>query len=274
LNLVVRYAKMTDGGEIDLENFRSLLSPATKIVSLSHCSNVFGRFIALSEIKKIMDEQGSAACLIADAAQSLPHLFPSVRDLGADFLVFSGHKVYGPSGIGVLWGREERLQTLPPYQTGGDMIRTVTLTGASWNALPWKFEAGTPNMEGAIGLAAALDYLVDQGTAAITDYTSHLSQTVRHSLEQIPSVRILGDPHPHSGIISFTVDGVHPHDLADLLGQKEICIRAGHHCAAPLHQQLGIPASNRISLGMYNTEADIDRFIAVLKSIITDFSHV
>lgn len=273
-NLVLTFIPVTETGEIDYAQLPSLLTEKTVMVSLTHCSNVLGRLTDIPQVKKILGEQGSQALLLVDASQSLAHFPVNIQELGCDFLVGSGHKIYAPSGIGILWGREALLATLPPYQTGGDMIKTVSLTDATWNDLPWKFEAGTPNIEGALGLAAALDYLSTIGFTTIQEHTSTLSTYLRKQLQLLPEVEVLGDPTPASGIISFTVASLHPHDVAELLGQQEICIRAGHQCAAPLHDKLGIAASNRASLGIYNTEADCERLMSGLKGIINDFQHV
>ncbi|MCC2631374.1 MAG: Cysteine desulfurase SufS [Patescibacteria group bacterium] len=272
--IALKFAQVNEAGEIDLDHFESLLTEKTKLVSLSHCSNVLGTFLPSAEVKKRMDRQGSQALFLLDASQSAAHFQFTLSELGCDFLVCSGHKLYGPSGIGILWGRASLLSDLPPYQTGGDMIRTVSYQETTWNDIPWKFEAGTPNIEGAIGLAAALKYLQKHDMLWVEAHSEMLSNYAQKALKEIPEVKTLGKPHPASGIISFIVEGMHPHDVAELLNQRHICIRAGHHCAAPLHGKLGITASNRISFGLHNTEEDIDRFVEALKEIIQDFNHV
>ena len=209
-----------------------------------------------------------------DASQSIAHYPLSVQTLGCDFLVFSSHKLYGPSGVGVLWGRESLLSALPPYQTGGDMIKSVQIEETTWNELPWRFEAGTPNIEGVIGLGAAIDYLEEIGRENLLHHTSELVLEARDLLEDLPGVKIIGDPDPGSGILSFTVKNIHPHDIAGLLNEKEICIRAGLHCAEPLHTALNLTASNRISFGIYSNSKDISRFISALREIINDYQNV
>jgi len=261
------FAKLTPAGEIDLDDLQAKLDGRVRLVALSHCSNVLGTITPVAQVKKLMAEQGSQALLLVDAAQSVAHLSIDVVALGCDFLAFSGHKLYGPSGIGVLWGRKELLDALPPYQTGGDMVKTVTPDGAIWNDAPWKFEAGTPNMEGAVGLGAAVRYLEGIDLAA---HSRELSEYAQKRLAEVPEVRVVGRPALESGIISFTVDGLHPHDLAQLLGERGICIRAGHHCAAPLHATLGLAATARISFGLYNETTDVDAFIAALTEIIEE----
>lgn len=274
VGMQIRFINLTDSGEIDLEHFKTLITTKTQIVSLSHCSNVLGTITPLPSIKKILRQQGSQAFLIADLCQSTPHLPIAIQDLGCDFAVFSGHKLYAPSGTGVLWGRIELLESLPPYQTGGDMISTVSLESATWNDVPWKFEAGTPNIEGIIGLGAAITYIQEIGMENIQKHTSTLHSFAKSELEKIPELKILGNPQPESGIISFTIGGLHPHDVAELLAQKDICIRAGNHCAEPLHKLLGITASNRISIGIYTTKTDIELFLSALRELIANFRNV
>ena len=272
--VTIKFAELNQQGEIDLENLRGLITERTKVVSLSLCSNVLGTILPGQQVKKILTEQGSRALVIFDASQAAPHFPISVQELACDFLVFSGHKVYGPSGTGILWGRLPLLEDLPPYQTGGDMIKTVTREASTWNDVPWKFEAGTPNIEGMIGLGVALEYLMGIG---MQNVQSHCEKIMTYALEKlgtIPQLHLLSTPGLSSGIISFTIDGIHPHDVAEALGEQHVCIRAGHHCAAPLHDTLGIPASNRISIGLYTTEADIDACISALSKTIAFFSHV
>jgi len=270
--LTLSFVKITPAGEIDLENLRAQLSPRTKIVSLSHCSNVLGTITPLALVKKILSEQGSDALLIADACQSVPHFPVSVADLGVDFLVFSSHKVYGPSGVGVLWGRAPLLEQLPPYQTGGDMVQTVTPTTATWQPVPGKFEAGTPNLEGVIGLGAAIRYLQTIGMENVAAHTAQLTSWLLAQFSELPEVTLLGQPHPESGIVSFTVTGIHPHDVAEMFAELNICIRAGHHCVAPLHAQLGIAASSRISIGLYTEQSDLEKAVEALKNCIQKFN--
>ena len=268
------FTQLTKDGNIDLDHLERLLSKKTKIVSLSHCSNVLGTILSFPQVRKLFLKKGISPLLIADASQSIPHFSVSVKKLEVDFLVFSSHKLYGPSGVGVLWGREELLKALSPYQTGGDMIRTVTENAATWNELPWKFEAGTPNIEGVVGLGAAIDYLTTIGMDSICAHTQTITRTLFDALKAIPQITILGTPNLSSGIVSFNVGGIHPHDIAEIMNTNHLCIRAGNHCAAPLHAYLNITASCRISIGAYTTDSDIETCLTVLKELITDFSHV
>lgn len=272
--LALRFAEVNEEGRLNLEHLTTLIDDQTVAVSVTHCSNVLGTITPAHAIKKILQKQGSTAHVILDASQSIPHFPLTVRDLGCDFLVFSGHKLYAPSGTGVLWGREALLEVLPPYQTGGDMIRTVSLNESTWNDLPWKFEAGTPNIEGIIGLGAAIQYLTLQEMSRISQHTAEVSHYLQRELQHISQITILGTPDPQSGIVSFTTNNLHPHDLATLLGEQNICIRAGHHCAAPLHQRFAIPASSRVSLGIYSTKADIDYFLTSLTKLIKEVDRV
>lgn len=269
--LVLKFTKLTENGELDLDHFRSLVTPNTRVVSVSHCSNVLGTITPIPLLKKILHEQGSDALLIIDAGQSVPHFPVSVTELGADFLVFSGHKVYAPSGTGVLWGRAALLEQLPPYQTGGDMVQTVSLEAATWQDVPGKFEAGTPNIEGVIGLGAAIDYLQTIGMENVSRMTEELMKMALEQFSTFPEVTLLSVPRLESGIIAFTVAEIHPHDLAEMLANQQVCIRAGHHCAAPLHSQLGVAASNRLSMGVYTTREDLEKFFEALRKSINFF---
>ena len=266
----LRIADLLPTGETDLEHLESLLDGKVVAVSLAHCSNVLGTVTPLAEVRKMLDRQGSGAVLIADLCQSVPHFSVDVAELGCDFAVFSGHKLYAPTGIGVLWGKRALLEALPPYQYGGEMISSVTAETAAWNDVPWKFEAGTPNLEGALGLAAAIGWLEGIGMREVEAHTAGLSGYALRRLPEVSGLRILGEPDPRSGIVSFVCGDLHPHDLAQLLGSESICIRAGQHCAAPLHQALGITASNRISFGVYNDLADIDRTVGSIERILAE----
>jgi cysteine desulfurase/selenocysteine lyase len=268
--LEMRFVKSTPAGDTDLQNLAELVDAKTRAVALTHCSNVFGTILPAGEIAPLLRQKGSGAVFVLDACQSLPHLPSSTANLGCDFLVGSGHKLYGPSGIGFLWGRKELLATLPPYQLGGEMVRTATLESATWNDAPLRFEAGTPNIEGAVGLDAALRFLESIGMENVAEHSSELSLHARDRLEELPGIKILGEPDPRSGIISFTAKDAHPHDIATLLGEREVCIRAGHHCAMPLHQRLGIPASCRISFGIYSEEQDVDRMARALAEVLKE----
>jgi cysteine desulfurase/selenocysteine lyase len=269
--LILKHIEIDHNGDLQLDHFRSLITPRTKVVSVSHCSNVMGTVPSVPDLKKILVEQGSDSLLILDACQSAPHFEIDVQALGVDFIAFSGHKIYGPSGTGVLWGKASLLEMLPAYQTGGDMVRSVTLQTAGWQPAPGKFEAGTPNIEGIIGMGAALDYLHKIGMKNVSKHTQVLMKIALDGFRAFPKVRLLNHPNLESGIISFTVSSIHPHDLAELLGQQGVCIRAGQHCTTPLHSKLGISASNRISIGVYTTEEDIKTFFTALRTSITFF---
>jgi cysteine desulfurase/selenocysteine lyase len=267
--LELAFVRVKGGGEIDLDHLEGLLSQRTRVLALSHCSNVLGTMVHVADLSPLLSRWGRKPLFILDASQSAPHISLDVTALGCDALVFSGHKLYGPSGTGVLWATTPLLASLPPTLTGGSMIREVRPTTATWNDLPWKFEAGTPNIEGCIGLAAAIHYLQSLGgMPAVAQHTAALSSTLLAWLRERPDLRVLGSPTPESGIVSFTVDGLHPHDLAELLAHRQVAIRAGQHCAAPLHQRLGLTASNRISFGVYTTESDLRRAFTVLEDVI------
>lgn len=269
--LILKFVRLTSSGELDLLHFSELINKRTKVVAVSHSSNVLGTIAPLPHLKKILREQGSDALFVIDACQSVPHFPVDVQESGADFLVFSGHKLYGPSGTGVLWGRAPLLAALPAYQTGGDMVQTVSSHEATWQEAPYKFEAGTPNIEGIIGLGAAIDYLQNIGMKKVSEHTASLTTMALEQFGGVPEIKLLSQPAPESGIVAFTVEGIHPHDLAELLAEQHVCIRAGHHCVAPLHAQLGISASNRLSIGIYNTEEDIEKFFVALKKSIQFF---
>ena len=265
----LKFIRITPDGQINLQHLATLLDERTRLVSLTHCSNVLGTITNIQKAAELTHTH--KALLLVDASQSIAHYPISVQELGCDFLVFSGHKVYGPSGIGVLWGRENLLEKLPPYQTGGDMIKTVTPDHSTWNDLPWKFEAGTPNIEGAVGLGLALEYLRCVGMERIAEHTAELSRYALEEFEGYTELSVLGKPDSQSGIISFILPSIHAHDIANLLGEQEICIRAGHHCTAPLHAQLNLVASNRISFGLYSSLEDLDRFFTALNEVISAF---
>lgn len=270
--LLLKFAQVTPEGRVDLAHLEQLISKSTKIVSLTHCSNVLGTITPLAEVKKIIDRQGSGIRFVTDASQSASHLPVNVQDLGCDFLVFSGHKLYGPSGVGVLWGREELLDSIPPLRTGGEMVESVSLTSATWSDVPERLEAGTPNIEGVIGLGEAIRYLSRLGMDTVARHTGELSRYLLERLRGIPGLQIIGAPDPESGIVSFVLPTIHPHDLADMLGSRQVCIRAGQHCAAPLHHKFDIVASNRVSIGIYTTEEEIDRFISILSEITARYA--
>jgi cysteine desulfurase/selenocysteine lyase len=250
--------ELTDGGRVDLEQLRRLVGPGTRVVAFSHVSNALGTINSAREIVEIAHAAGAIA--VCDGAQAAPHLVLDVDALGADFYAFSGHKMCGPMGIGVLVGRRAILEAMPPYQTGGDMIEFVYDERSTWNVLPHKFEAGTPNVADAIGLAAACDYLDAIGMPNVRAHEQELLALAHQRLGAIPGVRIFGPASvaDKSGVVSFTLDGVHPHDIATILDQQGVCVRAGHHCAQPLMRRLKVPATARASVYVYSDAADVD----------------
>ena len=257
------YAYLKDGG-LDLEDFREKLTDRTKFVSITHASNVLGVINPVQEIAQLAHEKG--AIVVVDGAQSVPHMKIDVQTLDADFFVFSGHKMAGPTGIGVLYGKEHYLNQMSPVEFGGEMIDFVYEQSATWKELPWKFEAGTPNMAGAIGLAAAIDYLEAIGMDAIERHEQDLIAYVFPKLQAIEGLKIYGsqDLAKRSGVISFNLGDLHPHDLATALDYEGVAVRAGHHCAQPLIQYLEVPATARASFYLYNTKEDCDKLVEAL----------
>ena len=257
------YAYLQDGG-LDLEDFRKKLTDRTKFVSITHASNVLGVINPIQELAQLAHEKG--AIMVVDGAQSVPHMKIDVQKLDADFFVFSGHKMAGPTGIGVLYGKEHYLNQMSPVEFGGEMIDFVYEQSATWKELPWKFEAGTPNMAGAIGLAAAIDYLEAIGMDAIEHHEQDLIAYVFPKLQAIEGLKIYGsqDLAKRSGVISFNLGNLHPHDLATALDYEGLAVRAGHHCAQPLIQYLEVPATARASFYFYNTKEDCDKLVEAL----------
>jgi cysteine desulfurase/selenocysteine lyase len=260
----LKFVKITKDGRLDVDDFKRQLSDKVKFVSISHVSNVLGTVNPVEELTKLA--HGVGALVLVDAAQSVPHMAVDVKKIDADFVAFSGHKMLGPTGIGVLYGKKALLEQMEPLLFGGDMVSEVRFDSAKWNELPWKFEAGTPNIAGAIGLAAAIDYLERLGIANVAKHTKELTNYALTKLRKVGNVDIYG-PKNRMGVISFNVKGIHPHDLATLLDREGIAIRAGHHCAMPLHGVLGIPASARVSFYLYNTKEDVDKFIKTLLKV-------
>lgn len=258
------YVYLKDGA-LDMEDFCAKLNERTKFVSLAHASNVLGVINPIKEIAQLVHQQG--ALLVVDGAQSIPHMKIDVQDLDVDFFAFSGHKMAGPTGIGVLYCKEELLEEMSPVEFGGEMIDFVYEQEATWKELPWKFEAGTPNMAGAIGLAAAIDYLEDLGMDAITQHEQDLIAYVFPKLQAVEGLNIYGsqDLAQRSGVIAFNLDGLHPHDVATALDYEGVAVRAGHHCAQPLLTYLQVPATVRASFYIYNTYADCDKLVDALE---------
>jgi cysteine desulfurase/selenocysteine lyase len=263
----IRYVSLTDEGRINLEAYERILkTEKVKLVSIVHQSNVLGTINPVKKMTQLAHQYG--AMMMIDAAQSIPHMKVDVQDLNADFFVFTGHKMCGPTGVGVLQARAELLEEMPPFMGGGDMIRSVQIAGSEWNDLPYKFEAGTPNIAGAIGLGAAIDYLNSIGMEKIHQMEQDLLEYALKRIQEIQQLTIFGPKsiEDHGAIISFSVTGIHPHDLATILGEQGVCVRAGNHCAQPLMEFLNVPATTRISLYFYNTKEDIDAFIEGVKS--------
>ncbi|HFR3814205.1 TPA: cysteine desulfurase [Streptococcus suis] len=262
----LRYVTLKNG-ELDMDHLRSLLSSKTKFVSLAHVSNVLGSIAPIGEIAELVHQVG--AYLVVDGAQSVPHMAVNVQELDVDFFAFSGHKMLGPTGIGVLYGKEELLNRMSPVEFGGEMIDFVYEQSATWKELPWKFEAGTPNIAGAIGLGAAIDYLTEIGMDAIQAHEAELVDYVFPKLQAIPGLTIYGsqDLSKRTGVIAFNLDDLHPHDVATALDYEGVAVRAGHHCAQPLLRYLQVPATVRASFYIYNTKADCDKLVeAIIKT--------
>ncbi|NQK81796.1 cysteine desulfurase [Streptococcus suis] len=262
----LRYVTLKDG-ELDMDHLRSLLSSKTKFVALAHVSNVLGSVAPIGEIAELVHQVG--AYLVVDGAQSVPHMAVNVQELDVDFYAFSGHKMLGPTGIGVLYGKEELLNLMSPVEFGGEMIDFVYEQSATWKELPWKFEAGTPNIAGAIGLGAAIDYLTEIGMDAIQAHEAELVDYVFPKLQAIPGLTIYGsqDLSKRTGVIAFNLDDLHPHDVATALDYEGVAVRAGHHCAQPLLRYLQVPATVRASFYIYNTKADCDKLVeAIIKT--------
>jgi cysteine desulfurase/selenocysteine lyase len=243
-------------GVVDAAAYRELLGPRTRLVALAHVSNALGTVLPLAGMLREARERGIAT--LVDGAQAVPHLPVDVQALGCDFYAFSGHKMYGPTGIGALYAREAVLAAMPPWQGGGDMILTVSFAGSTWNHLPHRFEAGTPNVGGAVGLAAAIDYLEGVGLARIAAHEHRLLAHATASLAAIPGVTLVGTAPDKTSLVSFTVDGLHPHDLGTVLDARGVAVRTGHHCAMPVMEFFGVPATTRASFGLYNTREEID----------------
>jgi cysteine desulfurase/selenocysteine lyase len=258
----LRVVPINDAGELMLEEYERLLNDRTKLVGIVHISNALG---TLNPIKAMIDMAHARGIpVLVDGAQSVPHMAVDVQALDCDFFAFSGHKVYGPSGIGVLYGKTEHLKAMPPYQGGGDMIRSVTFEKTEYADLPNKFEAGTPNIAGVIGLGAALNWVSELGLAAIAAHEHKLLDYATAQLSEIPGLRIIGTAHSKAAVVSFVLDGAHPHDIGTILDREGIAIRAGHHCAQPLMQRYGVPATARASFAVYNTLAEVDALVAAL----------
>ncbi len=261
----LRVTPITDAGELRLDEFERLLTPRTKIAAITHMSNALGTITPAREIVRLARERQVAVLL--DASQAAYHMRVDVQALDCDFLVATGHKLYGPTGIGVLYGKESRLEDMPPFLGGGDMISSVTFEKSTWNALPYKFEAGTPHIAGAIALAAALDYIDGIGLDAIAAHERELTAYATGVLQAVDGVRLIGTAADKSSILSFVMDGIHPHDIGTIVDREGIAIRTGHHCAQPVMERFGVPATARASLAMYNTREEIDQLGRALRKV-------
>lgn len=267
---VLRVAPMTIDGEIDLEQYEKMLSNNTKFVAITYVSNAIG---TINPIKKMIEmAHAYDALVLVDGAQAVPHLPIDVQDLGCDFFVFSGHKMYAPMGIGVLWGRESLLERMPPYQGGGEMINSVSFETTEYATLPFRFEAGTPNVAGAISLAAAIDYLWSLDLEKIAAYESYLHDYAMSAIKEVKGFNVVGNPKAKVPVISFVHGKIHPHDIGTVMDSEGIAIRTGHHCAMPLMDFYSLAATCRVSLSFYNTKEEVDRFIETLHKVKEVFS--
>jgi cysteine desulfurase/selenocysteine lyase len=258
----LKVAPINSRGELEFDAYLALLGPRTRLVAVAHVSNALGTILPVERI--IAATHAAGALVLIDGAQAVPHARVDVRSLGADFYTFSGHKLYGPTGIGVLYGREELLTAMPPWQGGGDMILTVSFEKTTYNDLPWKFEAGTPNMSGAVGLAAAMDYVETLGIDAIAAHEAQLLELATAALTRIPGIELIGTAAHKAAVLSFTMKGVHAHDLGTILDSQGVAVRTGHHCAMPVMTFFGVPATARASFGCYNTAAEVGSLVSAL----------
>jgi len=268
-NIVLKVIPMNERQELDLEQYKSLFSDKTKLVSVTYVSNVLGTVNPVKEMVQIA--HGHNVPVLVDGAQSTPHIRVDVRDLDADFLVFSGHKVYGPTGVGVLYGKRKWLEMMPPYQGGGEMIQSVSFEKTTFNELPYKFEAGTPDFISTVALAAALDYVDGIGLDVIADYENQLLEYATEQFQQIPGMHIYGNARHKSAVLSFLVEGIHHYDMGLLLDKLGIAVRTGHHCAQPLMQALGIEGTVRASFSFYNTMEEVDQLVAGIRRVCQMF---
>ncbi|MFG0328831.1 MAG: cysteine desulfurase [Phycisphaerales bacterium] len=262
-------APMSAVGELDLDGLRSRIADRTRLIAFVHASNALGTINPAAAIVNLARERGIPTLI--DGAQAAPHLPIDVQKFGCDFYAISGHKMYGPTGIGVLYGRRERLDAMPPYQGGGEMIRSVSFEGTTYADSPARFEAGTPNISGAIGLAAAIDYLDGIDREALLAHEHELLMTTREKLRSIPGVRLIGEPRDAVSVVSFVVDGIHPHDLGTILDHFSVAVRTGHHCTQPVMDFYGVPATARASFGLYNTLDEVDALVEAVQEAIKVF---
>ncbi len=267
---ILKYIPLNDDLELDLEKPEKYFTPKTKVFALIHKSNALGK---LNPVQKLIRHAKTVGAItVVDGAQSVPNTTVDVQQLGCDFFAFSGHKMLGPTGVGILFGKPELLESMEPFQSGGEMIEKVTMTHSTWNDIPWKFEAGTPNIAQAVGLGKALDFLQNISMKKVEEHIGELTEYGMKNLSEINGVRIYNKKNIHGGIISFNVDGVHPHDLAQFLDQDNIAIRTGHHCTQPIMKKLGISGTARISFYIYNTKEEIDKLCGCMKSTLNYFA--
>ena len=262
---LIKVIPILDSGELDLVAFKNLLSPKTKLLALSHISNALGTINPVEEMIALAKEKG--ALVLIDGAQSAPHMIVDVQALDCDFFCFSAHKIYGPTGIGVLYGKKAQLEKMPPYQSGGEMIKEVTFKGTTFNDLPYKFEAGTPNIAGGIGLLAAVEFLEEVGLEHIARREAELLAYATKKLKELGGIQFVGEAKEKAAVISFLVDGIHPSDLGSVLDKLGIAVRTGHHCAQPIMDRFEIPGTVRASFAVYNTENEIDVFIEGIEKV-------
>jgi cysteine desulfurase/selenocysteine lyase len=261
----LRVAPIDDAGDVDMAAFERLLTPRTKVVAVSHVSNALGTINPVARMTELAHAAG--AVVLIDGAQAAPHLRVDVRAIGCDFYAFSGHKVYGPSATGALYGREALLAAMPPWQGGGDMIASVSFEKSTWNELPYKFEAGTPNVAGVIGLGAAIDWVGRVGLDAIAAHEHELLEYGTRLLSDLPGLRLVGTAREKASVLSFVLEGVHPHDVGTVLDNEGIAVRTGHHCAQPVMDRYGIPATTRASLASFNTKQELDALARGIRKV-------
>lgn len=262
---VIRVIPLDERGDLDIAAYLALLGPRTRLVSVAHVSNALGTVNPVKEM--VAAAKAVGALSLIDGAQAVAHLEVDVQAIGCDFYAFSGHKLYGPTGIGVLWGRTELLERMPPWQAGGEMIDRVSFSGTTFNILPFKFEAGTPHIAGAIGLAAAIGFVMEQDKDSLASHEAALTDYLVAGLQQVPGLRLVGEPGQRAGAVSFLLDDIHPQDAATLLDMQGIALRVGHHCAMPLMESLGIGGTMRASLACYNNRDDVDALLAALHKL-------
>jgi len=265
IGAVLKVVPIDDDGNFLFDEFQKLVSKKTKLVAVTHVSNALGTIVPVKDVIKVAHDQG--AVVLIDGCQAAPHMAIDVQDLDADFYTFSGHKVYGPTGVGVLYGKEDLLNTMPPYQGGGDMIASVSFEKATYKKAPYRFEAGTPAIVEVIGLGAALDYISDVGLEKISAHEQSLLDYATDQLRGINTIRLIGTAREKASIVSFVMDGVHAHDVGTIVDRTGVAIRVGHHCAEPVMQRYGVAATARASFGLYNTHAEVDKLIEALQEV-------